>query len=493
MMYDNSGEPARSPHGKLKKILIFLSAMVMIYLYVFVYSPASCSSVKKKIEKTVDEKKPDHIKSTLKGEKLPEVNKSSISLNIPENITPIDEDEMDERHFLAARTVQGTVKKREKFTDSLIRNGVSIGESRRIIATFESRNVFNFNRAQPGHIFKVRMNDDGSRVYFFEYHYGSRTRYVATRHKKSFKVRKVVNIPSTVPYIIGFRLRTTLADALKASNESTRLELKIRALLRDEITKEMFSPGDQFIVIVEKKMLKKKFLGYGELLALYASTKTRGNYKVFSFKSRGYFTYEGISFFRTYLERPLAGNVPPEKDTEGIGVIFPAKGAIPVWSLGMGKVKSISWQGPLGRRVDIEHPDGVMSSYYHLSRIRPSIKTGVNVERGQNIGHTGYSGITPDKNGVGFRASKEGRNLSIHALRSVRAAGIKGHELTEFQTWREVLNDLISKNIRSKGNFSIQLAWGAEGILKPSEDVKKEKKDAKLKKKRKLRRSKNRR
>ncbi|MBN2722735.1 MAG: M23 family metallopeptidase [Deltaproteobacteria bacterium] len=486
MRYEREPLPSKPPSDKLKKILVFVSVLILVYLYVFVYSPASCNNVRKRIDKTVEEKNPGHISSTLKGDnkKIPAVNSTSLDMKIPLHVLPLDEDEIGEREYLAARTIEGKVKRREKFTDSLVRNGVQSQEARRIIATFESRNVFNFQRAQPGQKFKVRMNEDGSRIYFFQYHYGSRILLEARRVKKSFKVRKIKHRPRTIPYVTGFSFKKTLKSSISSAGENYSMGLKIKALLRDEIAPEMFTDGDRFIVVIEKRMLKKKFRGYGELLALYTSTRARGEYRIFSFKNRGYYTYEGISFFRTYLPRPIEGNMPPEPDAEGTGVVFPARGSIGVRALGPGKIHSVKWEGALGRRVDIIHSDGILTSYYHLSRYKTGIKEGVSIERGEVLGYTGYSGTTPDKNGVGFRGLRNGKNISIYTIRGLRKSPVAGHELNEFHDWRNSLNEIINKFRKESGNFSASLESDARGLIRHVD-----KKDLKGKKKKKSRKN----
>jgi len=49
--------------------------------------------------------------------------------------------------------------------------------------------------------------------------------------------------------------------------------------------------------------------------------------------------------------------------------------------------------GRSGRYVRIEHPDGVMTSYMHLSSIRPGLDVGMHVNAGDQIGALGNSGI----------------------------------------------------------------------------------------------------
>ena len=49
-----------------------------------------------------------------------------------------------------------------------------------------------------------------------------------------------------------------------------------------------------------------------------------------------------------------------------------------------------------GRQIWIDHENGVMSSYNHLSSIHPSMKQGLRVKKGEEIGKAGNSGLLGD-------------------------------------------------------------------------------------------------
>jgi hypothetical protein len=53
-----------------------------------------------------------------------------------------------------------------------------------------------------------------------------------------------------------------------------------------------------------------------------------------------------------------------------------------------------------GRQIWIDHRNGIMSSYNHLSSIAPGIKLGSFVKKGQIIGYAGNSGLKPEALGT---------------------------------------------------------------------------------------------
>jgi hypothetical protein len=117
----------------------------------------------------------------------------------------------------------------------------------------------------------------------------------------------------------------------------------------------------------------KRFLAYGQLLASWRKPG-KGSFAVFRGPSGNYYTADGLSFFRRFLARPLPGNAPAEPDARTGGVVFPAYRNPPVWALSGGRVLEAGWAGPLGRRVVIEHEDGIRATYYQLGSIASDVR-----------------------------------------------------------------------------------------------------------------------
>ncbi|MBU1238515.1 M23 family metallopeptidase [Myxococcota bacterium] len=416
-------------------MLYFAGVLLLIYAYVFFYSPASCSNVKKKIDKTVQTSSKEHIKKAIKGkvDAVPaEPGKGSLSLNIPGQITGDFEDEMLTREYLMAKTVMGTVKRREIVTAALIRNGLAGDEAKRLVASFESRGVFNFRRAQPGQKFELKMSLDGSRAFYFNYHYGQRIQLIAERTAKGFKARKVVHRIRLLVFGIGFRIHKNLAATLAKLGENYSLVKKLSALFADEIQTRELREGDDITLLVEKRFLKKRAIGYGNILAVRLNTREKGEYNVFYYEPGGYYTADGNSFFRVYLSRPLPGNTPPEKDPVNGGIVYPASRRPPVWALSGGTVASLGWAGKFGRKIEIDHPDGVRTVYYQLSSFSKKLKKGSQIARKEVIGRAGYSGTTPDKNGAGILVYKNGGVISQYAISSIREPAISAQARAAF-------------------------------------------------------------
>jgi len=73
------------------------------------------------------------------------------------------------------------------------------------------------------------------------------------------------------------------------------------------------------------------------------------------------------------------------------GVDFAAPSGTPVYAAASGVIRSVGDGGPCGNMVQIDHPNGLISAYCHLSRFGP-ITSGEHVETRQLIGYVGQTG-----------------------------------------------------------------------------------------------------
>lgn len=465
--------PPPEPQWKrnTRRFLIGFGALGLLYLYVFVLSPASCSSVQDKIDRTVEQNTRAAATMTpAAGEEEKTPGRAALNLQVPAELTGETQEELLVRDQLAARTVSGRVQKKEKFTQSLVRNGVDAGEARRLIAAFESRNVFNFARAQPGQLFTLQISDDGTRIFTFEYNFSTHLKLQAQRTAKGFAVQKVTAPLMTTPWVVGVRLQTTLKAALEAVGEDASLATHLEALFRDELDPQELGRGDTVRVLVEKKTLRKKFHSYGPIQAVHLVSKKKGSYFAYRGPAGGYYTADGLSFFRRFLPRPLPGNAPPEPDAQTGGVIFPAHRNPPVWSLAPGRIVELGWAGALGRRVTIAHDDDARTMFYQLGSITTGLKVGDTVSRRQVIGSAGFSGTTPDRNGAGVLTTSAGRPVSIYALSTTRQSSLAVDLLPAFSKTAAEQAALLEGL-----KFDAQGLAGAAGASTPKKTEKPEK------------------
>ncbi|WIU40307.1 M23 family metallopeptidase [Methylorubrum extorquens] len=76
------------------------------------------------------------------------------------------------------------------------------------------------------------------------------------------------------------------------------------------------------------------------------------------------------------------------------GVDWAARLGAPILSAGEGTVILAEWAAGYGRRVEIQHADGVVTAYSHMSRFSTDIEPGAQVRQGQVIGFVGSTGLS---------------------------------------------------------------------------------------------------
>jgi hypothetical protein len=76
------------------------------------------------------------------------------------------------------------------------------------------------------------------------------------------------------------------------------------------------------------------------------------------------------------------------------GVDWAARLGAPILSAGDGTMIRAEWAAGYGRRVEIQHADGVVTAYSHMSRFSADIEPGTQVRQGQVIGFVGSTGVS---------------------------------------------------------------------------------------------------
>ena len=75
------------------------------------------------------------------------------------------------------------------------------------------------------------------------------------------------------------------------------------------------------------------------------------------------------------------------------GVDWAAPIGTPIFAAGNGVIESAGWDLGYGRRIVLQHANGYMTTYNHMSGFARGIANGVHVRQGQVIGYLGESGL----------------------------------------------------------------------------------------------------
>jgi murein DD-endopeptidase MepM/ murein hydrolase activator NlpD len=74
------------------------------------------------------------------------------------------------------------------------------------------------------------------------------------------------------------------------------------------------------------------------------------------------------------------------------GIDLGAKEGTPIYAVRSGKVKTATYDSSAGYYVDIDHQDGFLTRYFHMTHY--VVKKGDTVKAGQVIGYVGSTGTS---------------------------------------------------------------------------------------------------
>lgn len=180
----------------------------------------------------------------------------------------------------------------------------------------------------------------------------------------------------------------------------------IRTVFFDVDLQRRVAPGDSMELLVtngETEQAKPELL----MVALTTGGIKRRYYrfKLPEDEVVDYFDPEGRSVKQFLIRKPIDGG--ELRSTFGMrkhpilryfrmhnGVDWAAPVGTPIRAAGSGNVRFAGWDSGYGRRVEIEHNHGYVTTYNHMSAFGPGVATGVRVRQGQIIGRLGSSGLS---------------------------------------------------------------------------------------------------
>lgn len=168
-----------------------------------------------------------------------------------------------------------------------------------------------------------------------------------------------------------------------------------------------------------------------------------------------YFDEGGRSLKKFLLRKPVAGDV---EMRSGFGMRFHpvlryskmhtgvdwANGRVgtPIISAGHGTVIKAGWDTGYGRRVEIQHANGYVTTYSHMSTFGRGIEEGARVRQGQIIGTIGNTGLSTGPH-LHYEVIVNGNFVNPMKIRLPRGRELEGRILAEFKRQREAIEELV--------------------------------------------------
>ncbi|MGP0060920.1 MAG: peptidoglycan DD-metalloendopeptidase family protein [Beijerinckiaceae bacterium] len=255
----------------------------------------------------------------------------------------------------------------------------------------------------------------------------------------------------------GMRLYDSVYEtALKQEIPRPIINDLIRMFANDVDFQRAVSSGDSFVVFYDEGDE-----GENRNELLYASITTRNEtFRYYRFQAADdslvdFYDQNGRSTRKFLVRTPIvAGRL-----TSGFGVRYhpilgysrPHTGvdwAAPIgtqiFAAGNGTIISAGWDSGYGRRIEIQHANGYVTTYNHLSGFARGVAEGARVRQGQIIGYLGQSGLATGPH-LHYEVLVNGHFVDPMRVKLARTREFNGPMLAEFKRARDRIDALMAK------------------------------------------------
>jgi murein DD-endopeptidase MepM/ murein hydrolase activator NlpD len=117
----------------------------------------------------------------------------------------------------------------------------------------------------------------------------------------------------------------------------------------------------------------------------------------------------------------------------------------PIMAAGNGVVIRAEMTSGYGNRVELQHVNGYVTTYNHMSRIGRGIREGVKVRQGQVVGYVGSTGLSTGAH-LHYEVIINGHFVDPMKIRVPRGRELDGRLLAEFKRQREQIDTTMQKS-----------------------------------------------
>ncbi|MGF9762120.1 M23 family metallopeptidase [Microvirga sp. 0TCS3.31] len=128
------------------------------------------------------------------------------------------------------------------------------------------------------------------------------------------------------------------------------------------------------------------------------------------------------------------------------GVDWANRVGTPIIAAGNGTIIKSEWDSGYGRRVELQHTNGYVTAYSHMSSFAKGIAPGKRVQQGQVIGYVGNSGLSTGPH-LHYEVIINGSFVDPLKIRLPRGRELEGRGLVEFKRQREQVDELMSHSV----------------------------------------------
>jgi murein DD-endopeptidase MepM/ murein hydrolase activator NlpD len=117
----------------------------------------------------------------------------------------------------------------------------------------------------------------------------------------------------------------------------------------------------------------------------------------------------------------------------------------PVFAAGNGTVIDADWKGGYGRHLEIQHLNGYVTTYSHLSGYARGIEPGVKVRQGQIIGYIGNTGLSTGPH-LHYEVKINGTFVDPMRIKLPRGRELDGTILAQFERERTRIDRILGNS-----------------------------------------------
>lgn len=255
----------------------------------------------------------------------------------------------------------------------------------------------------------------------------------------------------------GVRLYDSLYEtALKQGIARPIINELVRVFANDVDLQRGVVGGDQLNVFYDENEE-----GVGRDSLLYASLTARDEtYRYYRFQTSDdglvdYYDENGRSSRKFLIRKPIS--VGETRSGFGMrrhpilgyykmhtGIDWAAPIGTPILAAGNGTVIKAQWDSGYGRRVEIQHANGYITTYNHMSGFARGVTEGLRVKQGQTVGFLGSTGLSTGPH-LHYEVMVNGHFVDPMRVKLARTREFDGKLLSEFKKERDRVDALMAK------------------------------------------------
>ncbi len=266
----------------------------------------------------------------------------------------------------------------------------------------------------------------------------------------------------------NMRLYNSLYEtALKQEIPHSIIDDLVRIFANDVDFQRGVSSGDSFEAFYDKGDE-----GEGGDQLLFASITARGEtYRYYRFQTPDdsavdYYDQNGRSTRKFLIRAPILNF----KITSGFGsrfhpilgytrphtgVDFAAPIGTPIFAAGNGTIVQAGWSSGYGRRIEVQHANGYVTTYNHMSGFARGSVPGARVRQGQVIGYLGQTGLATGPH-LHYEVLVNGHFVDPMKVKLARTREFDGRMLATFTKERDRIDELLSKAPNAQAQVTAQ-------------------------------------